>query len=308
MQRLDMQRIADALTARTTNLSATIADFKMITPTLARVVATFNTLENVPREQLAASVGRALDNAATVVEGSWRRLETSGSPAMVGFVTANRETVPYTDETSKNKVVLSSNMLMDSKDDSLWEVRSDGAGGKMLCRQEQDSLKQLMETARVRQPRAPQLERVMSGVDRGNFVAYVNPVTEVLCHGYVTATDIEIAPQPTGGLDLDPLDQSQEGVEILPMDLEPDNTGDETNGGGNRIAQRMRDENAPITVPCALIVESASMNGGDAHAEVAAPANANNKASLTDYYSKLYRYNAPYLALVKKVIDDHAGI
>lgn len=307
MQRLDMNRISDQLMARTAHIAASITDFQMVTPTLARVVATFNTLAGVPREELQHAIGAALKNTATVVEGSFREVSSYGQPALVGFVSANRETVPYTEETAQNKVVLSSNMLMDSKDDSLWEVRSDGAGGRMLCRQEGDSLQRLIETARVRQPRSPQLDRIMSGVDRGNFVAYVNPVTETLGYGYVTATDLEIVPQPVGGIDLDPLDNSEEGVEIMPMDMEPDNTGDETNGDGNRIAQRMHDENAPITVPCSLIIESASMNGDDAHEEVAAPSSS-SKEALRDYYSKLYRYNAPYIELVKRVIDDHANI
>jgi hypothetical protein len=307
MQRLDMASVADRLASRISTVAATIADYRMVTPTLAQVVATFNTVET-DRASLARAVGAALNNDATPIEGSFRSLSSYGNPAMVGFVTVNREIRPYEEASTKKMQALSSNMLMDATDDSLWEVRSDGSGNKMLCRQEGDSLQGLMETAKIRVPRAPKLDNVMAGVDRGNFVAFIDPTTESLRHGYVLATDLQIAPQPVGGIDLDPADRLN-AVEILPLDQGqmPDNTSDEIVGEGNRIAERLIEDNAPVTVPASLIVESANLDGDDKVAEVAAPGNFTNKQSLLDYYKRLFSYSPDYYAQLTKIINNHAG-
>lgn len=310
MNRLNMANVGDALVARlSSTIAATVVDFKVVSPSLARVVATFNSVDAAP-ETLSAALSTALSNNATPVEGSWRRVSSYGNPAMVGFVSLNRETRPYSESAAKRMTALSSNMLMDAQDDSLWEVREDGAGGKLLCRQNDNGLQALIETARVRQARAPRLESILSAADRGDFVAFVDPVSETTRYGYVLATDLEIAPLPTGGVDLDPEDRL-DAVEILPLDfdtaLPPDNTSDESIGEGNRIAQRLVEDQAPVTVPCSLIVESANMNGSDRVAEVAAPTNAMNKQALLDYYKRLYQHRPDYYGELKNIIENHAG-
>jgi hypothetical protein len=307
MNRLNLDSIGARMAARSPSVAANITDFRMVTPTLAKVVATFNTVKATP-EVLAEAVGRAMNYAATPVAHSWRELSTYGQPAMVGFVSVNRETRAYDGTAEKAMTVLSSNMLMDAKDDSLWEIRQDGSGGKMLCRQAGDSLQQLMETAKVRQPRSPKLDNMLAGVDTGNFISYVDPVSEEIAHGYVLATDLEIAPQPAGGLNLDPTDRLN-AVEVLPLDQGqmPDNSSDESVGEGNRIAQRMRDENAPVTIPCSVIIESAALNGDDRFTEVAAPANMMNKQSLLDYYKRNYVHAPEYYGKLVDIINNHAG-
>lgn len=305
MQRLNMASVADRLANRINTVVANIVDYRMVTPTMAQVVATFNTIETT-RDALMQAVASATDNKAAPIEGSFRALSSYGNPAMVGFVAINRETRPYEEAAAKKMTALASNMLMDAVDDSLWEVRSDGSGGKMLCRQDGDALQGLMETARIRMPRAPKLDNVLAGVDTGNFVAFVDPASENLRYGYVLATGLEIAPVPTGGIDLDPMDR-QNAVEILPLDIAPDNTSDEATGEGNRIAQRLVEEDAPVTIPASLIVESANLNGDDRVAEVAAPGNFTNKQSLLDYYKRLYVYSPDYYAQLTKIINNHAG-
>lgn len=306
MQRLNMASVADRLANRINTVVANIVDYRMVTPTLAQVVATFNTVETT-RDALMSAVTAATDNKAAPVEGSFRAIASYGQPAMVGFMAINRETRPYEEAAAKKMTALASNMLMDAVDDSLWEVRSDGSGGKMLCRQDGDSLQGLMETARIRMPRAPKLDNVLAGVDTGNFVAFVDPASEQLRYGYVLATGLEIAPVPTGGIDLDPLDRSN-AVEVLPLDtIAPDNTSDEATGEGNRIAQRLAEDNAPVTIPASLIVESANLGGDDRVAEVAAPGNFTNKQSLLDYYKRLYVYSPDYYSQLTKIINNHAG-
>jgi hypothetical protein len=87
-----------------------------------------------------------------------------------------------------------------------------------------------------------------------------------------------------------------------------DNTSDETRGKGNRIAKRMAEDQLPVTVPSALVIESAVMNGADRIAEVAAPTNALNKQSLLDYYKRLYAAQGPeFYAKLAEIINNHAG-
>lgn len=301
-----MNAVADRLAARIHTINATISDFRMITPTLAQVVATFNSVDT-DRDTLAGAVGRAFDNNATPIENSFRTLSSYGNPAMVGFVSVNRETRPYDDTAPKSMVALASNMLMDSTDDSLWEVRSDSNGNKLLCRQEGDALQMLLETASVRIPRAPKLNNVVASADRGNFVAFIDPKTEAMRYGYVLATDVYIAPQPTGGIDVDPNDRIN-AVEILPLEpQQPDNTSDEAVGEGNRIAERMIEENAPVTIPASLIIESVAFNGDDKVEEIAAPSNFINKKSLLDYYERMFKHAPEYYGKIVKIINNHAG-
>ena len=300
-------RVADRLAARVPQVAATITDFRMVSPSLAQVVATFNTID-ANRGDLTAAVGRALSNGASPIESSWRSLSSYGAPAMVGFVAVNTETRPYEEASASKMVALASNMLMDASDETLWQVQADGSGGKMLCKQSTgENLRALMETARVRAPRAPKLDTILSSVNKGDFVSYVDPVTATVRHGYVLATDMEIESVPVGGLDVDTV--GVEAIEIMPLPIGPDNTSDEATGEGNRIAERLVEEDAPVLVPSTLVVEAAALNGDDVvNTEVAAPANASNKQSMKDYYKRMYANTPGYFSQLVKIIDSHAGI
>lgn len=307
MQRMDKSTIADRLIARVgSTTAASITSFELVTPTLAKVVASFSSVDK-GRNELLSAVAKATDHRAAPVEGSFRTVSSYGNPAMVGFVKLNRETRPYEESAASKMVALASNMLMDETDDSLWDVRTDGNGGKMLCRQQSDALQQLMETARIRDSRAPKMTSILSSADTGNFVSYVDPDSEELRYGYVVATSLEIAPVPVGGTDIDsvtPID----GIEVLPMDsMAPDNTSDEAVGEGNRIAERM-EEDLTSVVPASVVVASVYLNGDDRHAEVAAPSNVMNKQSLIDYYQRLYAKQGPkFYAELVNIINNHSG-
>jgi hypothetical protein len=138
-------------------------------------------------------------------------------------------------------------------------------------------------------------------------VAYVDQETASIRHGYVLATDMTIETVPVGGLDVDP-PVSLDALEIMPLPQEPDNTSDEAVGEGNRIAERMVEEDAPVLVPCTLVVEAAALNGDDVNTEVAAPSNMSNKQAMKDYYKRMYANTPEYYAKLVKTIDSHAGI
>lgn len=148
---------------------ATIHEYRAVTPTIARVTASFD-VANVDAEMLAISA--ALNNSAAPVAGSFRRLD---GETFVGYVSATRAVIPLDGATpGKGFRVMAANIYMDEGDKSLWEVKN-GAGGSYMARQGQEDLSALLETARV-SPRGsiPRLSRVLSAsVATHDFVAFV---------------------------------------------------------------------------------------------------------------------------------------
>lgn len=319
MQRLNTARVADILSSRLPNVVASVVDHKLVTPQIAQIVVEFNTIESNHDERFKA-VASALDNKARPIRGSFRQIASYGNPAMVGFVEINREVKPFSESASKQMKVLSSNMFMDTSDDSLWELRSDASGNKMLARQQEDDLSSLLVTATVRGSRAPKMSQVVAAADRGDFVQFVDPVNAKMRYGYVLATDLEVEPAPVGGIEL-----NEPGAEVLLSPdyfppATPDNSSDEIREPGNRIAQRLEEQQTPVewnrpvntegamVIPMSLIVESAKLNGTDKREEVAAPVNSQSKEAMNDYYSKLYAYDPDYYRMVKEQIEQHASI
>lgn len=297
MNRLDMNRVADAMAARMpSTVHASVSDFVQVSPTLARVVVSFNTLE-CSRDTRYNAVTAALKNSATPVEGSFREVASFGNPAMVGYVALNREVKPYEEVSAKKMVALASNMLMDTSDDSLWDVRSDAAGNKMLCRQTTSDMKDLLVTARVRQ-KSPKLDQIRSAVDSGDFVSFVDPKTETLRYGYVVATNVELTPAPTTGIRVD-----EDGVDIVELPgADPELESEELRGD--------EPEQAVVShiVPVSLVIEAARLGESDKRAEVAAPVNSQSTEAMKAYYKELYAYDPAYYAEIVKIIDQHAGI
>jgi hypothetical protein len=301
MNRLNTNAVADALTARVgRTTSAAIVDFQQFSQTLARVAVSLNT-NDTTRENKFNAVCAAFGNKARPIETSFREVASYGNPAMVGWVVLNRETKPYEEVAAKKMKALSSNMLMDTSDDSLWEVKHTASGQKMLARQQMDNLAELLVTARVRQPRAPKLDDVKAGVDRGTFVSFVDPSTDTVRYGYVVATDLSITPMPNSPRDID-----TDNIEVLILPQAPENNGDETTQDGG-VAERIDYESA--TVHSSLVIEVAYMNDNDRHAEVAMPTNSQSTEAMKQYYADLYKNWAPeYYADVVRQIEDHSGL
>lgn len=143
----------------------------MVSTGLAKVTCSVS--PGASREEIAASVNKALQGAGNVVPGSFRVL--SGNTA-VGFVAASREVRPIEKiaEIAKNYRVLSSNMYLDNDDKSLWELK-EGASGKYLARNGVDNLESLIQASRVSPTGSiPRLSRVaQASVERHEFVAFV---------------------------------------------------------------------------------------------------------------------------------------
>lgn len=177
-------------TSRDKICSVNITDHKMVSPTLAKVVIawTGNPMGNDVAEVLTA----ALDNMASPVEYSFRQLTDNSA---VGFIRYQPLVQPWDEnEVRASFKVMGShgNIMMDTRDRTLWEIKDDGLGNKFLARNGTENLAEMLE-ARVNKDvmSVPRLSRVvMARAVPGEFASFVNKFGD-MDHGFVTHTKPE---------------------------------------------------------------------------------------------------------------------
>lgn len=164
--------------------TANIIDFKPKSETLAKVVISHT--GDVDRSFLRERIAASLDNKAVPVMSSFKKVAPGVS---VGFVRANREVrVPTKSEISAKYRVMSSNILMDNTDKSLWEVQ-EGATGKFLARRGQEDLASLLQASLHRRPDLPALRHItIAKAAKSEVVAFVDKDGDV-DHGFALATN-----------------------------------------------------------------------------------------------------------------------
>jgi hypothetical protein len=165
--------------------TVTIADYEMLTPTLAKVVISYTGKYN--KESIRASLRAKLDKRAVPVEDSFRQVKAG---VAVGFLRANTEVrVLDTKELRANyRVVGSSNIMMNEADNSLWEVKT-GKGGTYLARHGNEDLSELIHASV--QPRATgtRLFHIsMASAAKGEFAAFVSKSGD-MDYGFVVASN-----------------------------------------------------------------------------------------------------------------------
>jgi len=177
-------------TSRDKICSVNITDHRMVSPTLAKVVIawTGNPTGNDVAEVLTAS----LDNMASPVEYSFRQLTDNSA---VGFIRYQPTVQPWDEsEIRASFKVMGShgNIMMDTRDRTLWEIKDDGLGNKFLARNGTENLAEMLE-ARVNKDvmSVPRLSRVvMARAVPGEFASFVNKYGD-MDHGFVTHTKPE---------------------------------------------------------------------------------------------------------------------
>ncbi len=266
-------RMLDLVSARMNeSVIANLHDSKQITPTLFRVIATLST-EKVDGTKIAHAISAALDNNMSAVAGSFRSIGHAGVPAVVGYMRANRESVPFTEEAASKMKVVATNILMSNEDDSLWEVRSSG-DAKYLVRQRSDDLGQLVQMARVRAYNVPKLSHlVVSSFGKMEYVAYVCAKTEELKHGFVLGMK-ECAEDEDDKLVVYSEDKVEE-------EIDPDQV-----------------------IESAFVGESLKVIAAEKGWDL--PANLNSKQGMLDYYGKMFDYAPDYKAQLDDIISDHS--
>ncbi len=169
--------------------TASITSFQMKSPVLAKVVV--STTGNPTPEELRQILAEKMDYKAAVVDNSFRQIRAG---VMVGFMRANREVrVVEPSELKASYRVLSSNILMDNHDRSLWELKS-GAGGQYLARQTDEDLSELIEAnvTHMRQD-VPKIHQLTASRVRSNeLVAFVTP-NGSLDYGFVLRSNSQKA-------------------------------------------------------------------------------------------------------------------
>lgn len=160
-----------------------LTDYKMITPTLARVVVA--TSGNPSQKEMAEMIRAKFENLATPVEGSFKELQNQSA---VGYIRANREVRVVTDkELTASYRVMSSNIMMDNHDKSLWSMQESSAG-KFLARHGQEDLGELVNASvsHSSRPGVPGLRHLtMASAVRRELASYVSPTTLEMTHGHV---------------------------------------------------------------------------------------------------------------------------
>lgn len=288
---------------RATTAAVSITGFQKVTPTLAKVVISHANLERLPKAQMHAAIASAMGNRARPVAGSFRRVQTAGLDAAVGFVALNQESKPYVEKEVSRLRVLAKNMLMDETDDSLWDVRTTAGGDRMLCRQVKEDISELLVTASVHVHRAPRLEHIASVALAGDIVSFVDPQTEEVRAGIVIASEEVVVDGPRPAQDMD----VPEGNELLtvleiPSNIAGKNDSDEKRGEDAPIADRI--EAKLHTIDPSLIVTAATLKERFFSTEVAAPTNAQSKDALVKYYTEVYSYGPEFLKQLIQQIKD----
>lgn len=150
--------------------TVSITDYKIVSPTLARVIISYtgSTTPDTIRQAILAKS----DNMIAPVENSFRQVKKNVS---VGFVRANKE-MRYIDDPKELRAsyrVMSSNIMMDNNDKSLWEVRT-GKGGTFLARHGSEDLSDLIEASINRRTDVPGIRHIaISAAAAGEFASFV---------------------------------------------------------------------------------------------------------------------------------------
>lgn len=164
-----------------------LTDYRMIKPTLARVI--ISTTGNLTKTEMADMLCAKLSYLAAPVEDSFRKLTKNTA---IGFIRANRQIREYNKGIEARYKIMSSNILMDKQDRTLWEIKS-GPGGSYISRQGNEDLSELVEASTVSRSDAPRLAHVtMAKAAPAEFAAFCTD-TGAMDYGFVTRSNDKFA-------------------------------------------------------------------------------------------------------------------
>lgn len=238
-----------------------ITDYEMINPKLAKVV--ISTTGNMTKERLRDALLAKFNGLAAPVENSFREVKAG---VAVGFVRANKEIrVVDEKEIRASYRVMSSNIMMDNSDKSLWEVR-EGRGGKYLARHGHEDLSELVEASVYRRQDIPGVRHIsMAGAVKNEFASFVSKTGD-LDHGFVLATS--------------------------------------TDGKKARIMSIATGIPETVSMDCVTNLAQVGIPKEFAKQMVKANISKDDKAQAKEYWSRLYAYDPDYLELVKREVDQ----
>lgn len=241
-----------------------LTDYKMVSPTLARVVIACT--GSPSRKQMAEMIRAKFDNLATPVEGSFKALPNNSA---VGFIRANTEIrVVDEKELKAGYRVMSSNIMMDNQDKSLWSMQESSAG-KFLARHGQEDLGELVNASVNYKPRVgvPSLRHLhMEAAVVREFATYVSAKTGDIARGHV-------------------IDVSKDGSKIQVVNA--------STGGVEVVASEMVTDLMRPPLPKAFKVQAAQ-----------AGLTTEEKSKAVEYWRLLYNYNKNYMDMVVEQTNE----
>lgn len=171
--------------------TVTVADYRTINANLAKVIIA--TTGDVEQEDIEEAIIAKLKGQGALVKASLRKVTSEGSikASYVGFIRAMnevREVTPHELQASYKAIVASNeNVLINNKDQSVWQLKT-AASGKYLVRQSEDDLQSLVASVVNNYVPAPKLSAVRMPMPECNqLAAYVTP-EGTLDYGFVTRT------------------------------------------------------------------------------------------------------------------------
>lgn len=188
------------------NLSAVINSHTIIGNGLVKVVATITGNFGRDAKSLAKATRTAIHSSVPgtfCINNSFRVIpDTGDSLRVVGFLAANRQSKVY--EAAPNLKVIATNVLMDDVDQSVWELAEVG-GKKVMFRQGQEDLSEVLELAHVRDTAAPRVDKLTGGDAHINeYASWVDAENKDVRYGYVVASNDEktlVVSRSTGDLE-----------------------------------------------------------------------------------------------------------
>lgn len=250
-------------------VTASITDYEMLSPKLARVIVAFT--GNQTKEQLTETLASQMGYMASPVEGSFRMLKDN---VAIGYVRANQELREVDDKEIKASYkVMANNILMSNSDRTLWEVRT-GAGGTFLARQGQEDLSELVSASTNRRTDVPRLHQVVSAhvAKAHEFVAFASDAGD-MDYGFCTAASrdgskIKVVSRTTGRVEIV---RSKQVASVLPASA------------------------VPIPKDVHQRITASGISREDVNQQ-------------TEYWNRLYSYAPAYLSDVIQQVEDTAAM
>lgn len=176
---------------------ATTTGYEAISPDLCRVRVEIRNSDTT-KEALLASVKAALGNNIQPVQGSFSCINYDANGMhqtreYVGLVAKGIETRTVEKaELGQRYATMAANVLMDSTDDSVWNMATSPTGHMVLSRQVDENLSELIEMARKRNTANRNYKDPLVAIANvASYAHFYNSQTKTLDFGYVCGREAD---------------------------------------------------------------------------------------------------------------------
>lgn len=252
--------------------SVAVADYQVVTANIARAIITQSNVSDAG--QLHQLIGKKLNHLGRSIAASFVPLDDSGNTLM-GFVVRNVQVKPVTQKelTASYQVMAKSNICMDTKDNTLWDIKR-GPAGVMLSRHNAGDVGTALAAAVTPNVTNMRISTVASVQPAPRqFVAFVTPQGQI-DHGFVTSVN-----RREGKAEV--VSASTKKAVII----------------NNMMVVTAAEVEVPAQIHRAVTAATGVADYTAKDVKI---------GDIRDYYKHVYSYDQDYLNLVMKNIDDMA--